>query len=168
MAESEPIAWKVTSRMVFNQTARTPGKLGLSGVPQRLGRPLGRNSACSIVPRRDSGCSHQRKRANNKTPAGRRVGRSSISGDNPEGSCLISCSHASPLVGCITPPIERGCVARQTMAMGHLDWGREHASPSPSSVVAIALVEEEEAQRVAMMRALLPFIAAVQHRFLAR
>ena len=97
MAKSEPIAWKATSRMVFNQTARTLGNLGLSGVSQKLGRPLGRNSACSIVPRRDFGCSHQRKRANNKTPAGRRVGRSSISGDNPEGSCLISCTQPGPL-----------------------------------------------------------------------
>jgi hypothetical protein len=88
MAESEPIAWKATSRTGFNQTARTLGNLGLSGVSQKLGRPLGRNSACSIVPRRDSGCSHQRKRANNKTPAGRRVGRSSISGDNPEAVVL--------------------------------------------------------------------------------
>src|SRR6185312_7086130 len=84
MLESEQIAWKATSRMVSNQT----GNLGLFGVPQRLGHPLARNSACSIVPRRGSGCSHQRKRANNKTPAGRRVGRSSISGDNPVAGYL--------------------------------------------------------------------------------
>src|SRR6267142_1224704 len=105
MAESEPIAWKVTSRMVFNQTARTPGNLGLSGVPQRLGRPLGRNSACSIVPRRDSGCSHQRKRANNKTPAGRRVGRSSIS--FARGELLVSLqqrAEGNGLKAIVRPP----------------------------------------------------------------
>jgi hypothetical protein len=86
MLESEPIAWKATLRMVFNQTARTLGNLGLFGVPRKLGRTLGRNSACSIVPRRDFGCSHQRKRAKNKRPAGRRVGRFSILGDNPEAA----------------------------------------------------------------------------------
>jgi hypothetical protein len=59
--------------MAFNQTARTLRNPGLFGVPQRLDRALGRNSARSIVPRRDSGCLHQR--AKNKTAAGRRVGR---------------------------------------------------------------------------------------------
>jgi hypothetical protein len=54
--------------MVFNQRVR---RLELFGVPQ-LGPPaLGRNSASSIVPRGHPGCSHQRKRANNKQrPAG--------------------------------------------------------------------------------------------------
>ena len=46
----------------------------------KLGRALGRNSACLIVPRRDFGCSRQRKRANNKRPAGRKVGRFFIFG----------------------------------------------------------------------------------------
>ena len=36
----------------------------------------------------------------------------------------------------IGPPIERGCGARQTMALGHLDWGRRR--------VADALLVEDE------------------------
>src|SRR4051812_38989062 len=65
----EPIAWKATSLMVFNQTARMLGKLKLFGVPQKLGRAPSRNSASSTAPRRHPGCSHQRKRAKNKSLA---------------------------------------------------------------------------------------------------
>ena len=85
MRASKPIACKATSRMGFNQTARTfLGNLGLFGVPQKLGRAPGRNNACSIVPRSDIGCSHQRERAKNKRPADpMRVGRFSISDYNP-------------------------------------------------------------------------------------
>jgi hypothetical protein len=59
--------------MAFNQTGRTLHNPGLFGVPQKLRRALGRNSACLIVPRRATGCFHQRNRAI-KSLAGREVG----------------------------------------------------------------------------------------------
>src|SRR3954470_16625092 len=69
MLASKPIVCKATSRRGFNRTAPNfLGNLGLFGVPQKVGRALGRNSASLIVPRR-IGCSRQRKRANNKRPA---------------------------------------------------------------------------------------------------
>src|SRR6478735_4174510 len=65
------IPCKATSRIGFNQISQKLDNLGLFGVPQKIGRALGRNSARSIVPR-DIGCSHQRKRAKNKRPADRK------------------------------------------------------------------------------------------------
>ena len=106
--------------MVFNQTARTLGNLGLFGVPQKLGRALGRNSACSIVPRRDFGCSRQRKRANNKRPPDRSGRPLSISGDGSflrplslgfyRGQSSIECSH----------PCGDGGILRYSFELGRL------------------------------------------------
>ena len=94
MLASKPIVCKATSRRRFNRTAPLfLGNLGLFGVPQKVGRALGRNSASSIVPRRHPGCSHQRKRANNKRLADRRVGRFSISGDKPVAHPVRACNQ---------------------------------------------------------------------------
>jgi hypothetical protein len=86
--------------MAFNQTAHTLGNPGLFGVAQKLCRALGRNNVCSIVPRRDSGCLHQRKRAKNKhrpAPEGRPL--THLLGDHPEAVVLILCSQPGRSVG---------------------------------------------------------------------
>jgi hypothetical protein len=96
MPESEPIAWRATSRMAFNQTGRTLHNPELFGVPQKPRRALGRNSAFLIVPRRATGCFHQRNRAI-RSLAGRKVGHS-LNGQSLRRRRWVSSRSGAPPV----------------------------------------------------------------------
>jgi hypothetical protein len=118
LPEYEPTAWRATSRITFNQTARTLHHPGSFGVPRKIRRVLGRNSECLIGPRRDTGCSHQRIRAKSRQWPAAGSAALLIWGNDSIGSSSISLNPIARLI--------RGSLNRRSNAAASPNCGLQY------------------------------------------